>query len=91
MSLFFLLTIIALILTVNSFFLILPWLLPRLTSADIIPYHAWGNVLLILYFILPKTSGNDYFKSLSSGGKSSQARPVRPTRPTRSRRARRKR
>lgn len=88
MSLFFLLTIIVLILTVNSLFLILPWLLPRLTSADIIPYHAWGNALLILYFILPKTSGNDYFKSLSGGGKLSQARPAQPAR---SRRARRKR
>ena len=85
MSLFFLLTIIVLILTVNSFFHILPWLLPRINTADIIPYQVWGNALLIFYFILPRTSGNDYFKSLSGGGKPSQARPVRPARSRRPR------
>jgi len=69
MSLFSLLSAIALILTVNSFFQILPWILPRIEAADIIPYQVWGNALLIFYFILPRTSGNDYFKSLSGGGK----------------------
>ena len=91
MSLFSLLTIIALILTVNSFFHILPWLLPRINTADIIPYQVWGNALLIFYFILPRTSGNDYFKSLSGGGKPSQVRSAHPVRPVRARRARRKR
>jgi len=69
MSLFSLLSTIALILTVNSFFQILPWLLPRIEAADIIPYQVWGNALLIFYLILPRTNGNDYLKSLSGGGK----------------------
>ncbi len=74
MSLFSLLSTIALILTVNSFFHILPWLLPRLEPADIIPYQVWGNALLIFYFILPRTSGNDYFTSLTGGGKGRRKR-----------------
>tara|TARA_Y100001970_G_scaffold84992_1_gene107183 strand:- start:1899 stop:2123 length:225 start_codon:yes stop_codon:yes gene_type:complete len=74
MNIFSILTIVALLLTTNSFFHILPWLFPRIEAIDIIPYQVWGNALVIFYFILPRTSGNDYFTSLSGGGKKKRKR-----------------
>ena len=65
MNLFALLSTIAIVLLLNSFFHILPWLLPRLDPMSILPYQLWGNALLIFYFILPgKAIDNTYLKGV---------------------------
>lgn len=60
MSLFSVLATLGAILVINSFFSVLPWLLPRLDTTDLLPYQLWINALILFYFILPSQLGGFY-------------------------------
>ena len=66
------LTILAVILAVNSFFSVIPWLLPRMSVTTLLPYQLWTNVLMLFYILLPKRNVSDYIlqsQAQSGGGR----------------------
>ena len=63
------LTILAVIMAVNSFFNVIPWLLPRVSMISLLPYQLWANVLMLFYIILPRRNTGDAILSQEGAGK----------------------
>ena len=45
------------ILIINSVFLAIPYLMPRIDMMEVISYQVFGNVLFLLFLVLPKNTG----------------------------------
>ncbi len=45
------------IFVINSIFLAIPYLMPRINMMEVLSYQVFGNVLFLLFVILPKNTG----------------------------------
>ena len=56
-----------LVLTIlNSFFFLIPYLMPRINQMEIYMYQIFSNALLLLYLLLPKKTGDFDWDKLSN-------------------------
>lgn len=46
------------ILVINTFFMAVPYLSPRINHMEIVSYQIFANMLFILFIILPRNMGN---------------------------------
>jgi hypothetical protein len=51
-------TLLVALIILNSFFSVIPFLMPRSSSSMILPYQLWFNVLIVFCGVLPSSVGN---------------------------------
>jgi hypothetical protein len=45
------------IFVINSIFLAIPYLMPRINMMEVLSYQVFGNILFLLFLVLPKHTG----------------------------------
>lgn len=51
-------SLVAILIVINSFFSIIPFLFPRAPREIILPYQLWFNTLVVFIAVLPSNVGN---------------------------------